>query len=338
MSLSPHFRSYFLPLGLTGLLLLGLSLFVLSPYFALHQTDLATAVTLDFVLTVPILYFLLIRKRPISKLSISPVVILSFLLATYLIPRESQSLLIHLRTFALPVLELGIFGFIIWQVGRSIKAIRAQRGQVPDFFHACIAACREIFPDRVARVFATEVSLFYYGLSFRKPTPSENAFSYHRKNGVLSLYGAFMGLILLEAVGIHFLIAIWSPALAWVLTALSLYSFFQVFGMVRAIPKRPIRFRDQDLFLPYGLLAELAVPFSTIESVEFSRRRVGEEEIHKLSPLGDFESHNIILHLREPVQMIGLYGRKRNVQKLAFFIDDTAGFQTQLSQRGISST
>ncbi|MFK7925981.1 MAG: hypothetical protein AB8H47_28795 [Bacteroidia bacterium] len=163
--------AYLLPFGLPALLLGLLSILALSPYFALHEQDLASAITLDFVLTVPLLYLWLIRKKPISKLSVSPVILLSFLLASYLIPATGQSLLIQLRTFALPVIEFGILGWIFYQVRRTVLAYKAERGHNPDFFHALKTACREIFPARLSTIVATEAAVFYYGLNFSRVTP-----------------------------------------------------------------------------------------------------------------------------------------------------------------------
>jgi len=328
---------YLLPFGLPALLLGVLSVFVLSPYFALHQSDLATAITLDFVLTIPLLYLWLIRHKPISKLSVSPVLILCFLLASYLLPADQQSLLTQIRNYALPIFELSILAWIFYQVRRTVLAYRMEKGRSPDFYDSLKAACSKIFPRRLSTVMATEAAVIYYGLNFSRFTPSENAFTYHQKNGSMMMHGTFIGLIIVETIGVHFLLSIWSETAAWVLSIIGLYTLLQLTGMIRAIPRRLIRFEEGQLILPYGLLAEAKVPLSQIQHIEESRKSFPAEGLdRKLSPIGDFESHNFILHLHSPAMLSGLYGTKRAFTKLAFFVDDAARFKALLQQKGIS--
>ncbi|MEM6348632.1 MAG: hypothetical protein AAF927_32410 [Bacteroidota bacterium] len=329
-------RPYLLPFGLPALVLGSLSLFVLSPYFALHQSDLATAVTLDFVLTVPLLYLWLIRNKPISKLSISPLMIGCFLLASFLLPASAQGLLQQFKTYALPILEGGILVYLFYQVRRTIAAFRIERGHTPDFFDSLKAACRKLFPGRISTIMATEAAVIYYGLNFSRPIPAENAYTYHQKSDSLMMYGTFMGLLVLETIGLHFLLSLWSETFALIVSIIGVYSLLQLFGMIRAIPRRLIRFEARQLVLPYGLMAEAKVPISQILHIEASRKSFPTGGLdRKLSPLGEFESHNFILHLQTPAILEGLYGSKREFTKLSFFVDDAAGFKESLQQNGI---
>ncbi|MEL7534933.1 MAG: hypothetical protein AAFN10_26765 [Bacteroidota bacterium] len=333
----PRISPYLLPFGLPALLLGALSLLVLSPYFALHQSDLTTAITLDFVLTVPLLYLWLIRHKPISKLSVSPVLIISFLVASFLLPTSAQGLLQQLKVYALPLFELGILACLFYQVRRTVLAFRMEKGHSPDFFDSLKAACQKIFPARLSTLIATEAAVIYYGLNFSKITPSENAFTYHKKSGSLMMHGSFIGLIVLETIGLHFLLGLWSETAAWILSMIGLYTLLQLVGMIRAIPRRLIRFEDAQLVLPYGLLAEAKVPLKQIAHIEESRKSFPLEGLdRKLSPIGEFESHNFILHLQSPAILEGIYGTKRAFSKLGFFVDDTSRFKESLQANGIT--
>ncbi|MEH6535780.1 MAG: hypothetical protein V7719_05260 [Psychroserpens sp.] len=46
-----------------------------SSVFLANQNSLSTFITIDFILTIPIIYFLLIRKRNISSFTIAPFLI-----------------------------------------------------------------------------------------------------------------------------------------------------------------------------------------------------------------------------------------------------------------------
>ncbi|MFK7925980.1 MAG: hypothetical protein AB8H47_28790 [Bacteroidia bacterium] len=152
------------------------------------------------------------------------------------------------------------------------------------------------------------------------------------------MHGTFIGLILLETIGAHFLLGLWSSTAAWILSILGAYTLLQLFGMVRAIPRRLIRLDEGVLHLPYGLLAETTIELSQIDHLEESRKSFPIEGLdRKLSPIGDFESHNFILHLQSPAILVGLYGRKKEFTKLAFFVDDGSGFKAMLQQLGIKT-
>ena len=68
-----------------------------------------------------------------------------------------------------------------------------------------------------------------------------------------------------------------------------------------------------------------------IDSIEISSKDVElNKETRKLSFLGELESHNVIIRLKNENTLIGLYGIKKKFKVLALYIDDKNEFKNQI--------
>src|SRR6056297_2889248 len=103
-----------IPLGLLVVLILLMK----SPF--LNGNDaLNLAITADLLLTVPLVYFLLIRKSKIPKTTVIPVMIIGLLVGSYFLPKENQTYLELFKNWFLPVIELSILTFVIIKVRKA---------------------------------------------------------------------------------------------------------------------------------------------------------------------------------------------------------------------------
>jgi hypothetical protein len=290
------------------------------------------AITADLLLIVPLVYFLLIRKSEIPNTKVIPVMIIGLLIGSYFLPQESQTYLSIFKTWALPVIEISILTFVIIKVRSAIRKYKGLKGSTPDFFIALKSTCYEILPKKLVLPFATEVAVFYYGfINWKTREINDNEFTYHKKSGTPALFYAFILIIGVETIAIHFLLTRWSFIAAWILTALSIYTAIQVFGFAKSLTQRPIAINQDSLTLKYGILNEVEIPFSDIGKVELSRKSLEKNELTKtLSPLGELESHNVIIHLKKENQLVGLYGMKKKFQVLGLHIDEPKYFNERM--------
>jgi len=316
-----------IPLGLFAILILLMKSSLLQ-----GNTALNNAVTADLLLTVPLVYFLLIRKSEIPKTTVVPVLLIGVVIGSYFLPEEGQTYLGLFKNWALPVIELSILTFVVVKVRKAVKTYKNLKHASPDFFDTLKNACTEILPKKAVLPFATEVAVFYYGfINWSKRKTGSNEFTYHKKSGTPSLFGGIIMIIGVETVGLHFLLAKWNPALAWILTGLSLYSAIQLLGFAKALSRRPISIEADKLSLRYGIMNESIVPLSDIESVVFSRKRLEKDKLTKtLSPLGELESQNLIIHLKRENTLTGLYGIKRKYMTIGLYVDEPHAFIEQL--------
>jgi hypothetical protein len=90
---------------------------------------------------------------------------------------------------------------------------------------------------------AYEISLIWlalFGWRRRHDAPPESSFSYHRNSGYVHFAIAILIALVIETFAVHFLLRLWSPVAAWILTAISIYSGFWIVGDLQAARLRPI--------------------------------------------------------------------------------------------------
>lgn len=316
------------------LMLLGTLILLMKSSFLDGNDRLSLAITLDLLLIIPLVYFLLIRKSKIPNTTVIPVMIMGLLTGSYFLPQESQSYLTFFTTWALPVIEISILTFVVVKVRRAIKTYKTLKGSTPDFFNALKSTCYEILPKKLVLPFATEIAVFYYGfISWKTRTPQVNEFTYHKNSGTPTLFYAFIFIIAIETFVIHFLLTQWSMVAAWVLTSLSTYTALQVFGFAKSLAQRPISIQHDKLTLKYGILNEVEIPFSAIDKIELSSKTLEKNEFTQtLSPLGELESHNVVIHLNEENELLGLYGIKKKFKVLGLHIDQAQEFKESIEK------
>lgn len=304
-----------------------------SEIFKLNPYRFSNLITADVLLTIPFIYFLLIRKTSISKLTVVPITIAGVILASFIIPEEHQTILNYFKTWVLPIIELLIVSFIIFKVVKTIKTYKVNREIDTDFYTVLKKTCQENFPDFAANALATEISVFYYGfINWKKQNLKSNEFTYHKNSGSISLFAALILIIVVESVGVHYLLRQSENQIGlWILTILSLYTGFQFFGYIKSIIKRPIAITKTKLLLRYGIMKEAEVRLENILAVEISSRDIdNSNRIKRLSLLSSLESHNFIIHFKDEIIMTGLYGIKRKAKSIAFSIDKPEDFKLAL--------
>lgn len=308
-------------------------LIVKSSIFKEHPNELSVGITIDLLLTVPLVYFLLIRKTKIPKTTVVPLLVLVLIICTFILPSENQYYLNLFKTWIFPIVELSILSFVIYNIRKGIKRYKLNKTESFDFFTTLKNTCYEILPKGVVTPVVTEIAVFYYGfLYWKKRELKENEFSYHKDSGTITLLIAIILIVAIETVVFHVLLSKWSSIAAWVLTFLSIYSGIQIFGFLKSMFKRPISIENNRLYLRYGIMTETAIDLKDIETVEISSKDIDlNKETRKLSFLGELESHNIIIRLKKENELIGLYGIKRKYKNLALYIDDKIEFTNRVN-------
>ena len=316
------------------LLIVGLIIVIAkTSLFQMNPENLAIGITFDLLLTVPFVYFLLIRKTNIPKITIVPFLIFVIVICSIILPSENQQYLNLFKVWILPVVELLVISYVIYNIRKGVKSYKQKKGLSFDFFTTLKNTCYEILPRNVVIPVVTEIAVFYYGFIYwKKRELKENEYSYHKDSGTITLLIAIIFIVAIETVVFHILLENWSSIAAWVLTSLSIYSGIQIFGFLKSMFKRPISIEDEKLFLRYGIMNEATIDLKDIDSVEASSKDLElNKETRKLSFLGELESHNIIIRLKKENTLVGLYGIKRKFKNLAFYVDDKIEFKNRIN-------
>jgi len=214
-----HFYLLVIPL-----LLLTAFFFAKSEIYLRVDPRMSLMLSLDLLVTIPFIYFLIIRRTKIPRLSVLPVMIIGMLVGMFSLPSEDQLILQVFRTYGLPVLELGVVSFLILKVVSALRRFKLNKGLDGDFYSTLQKTCQELVPGVAARLLTTEISVIYYSLlSWKSKVLTENEYSYHRKSGSPALFGGLIFIIAAETFAMHFVFALWSEILAWVLTGISIF-------------------------------------------------------------------------------------------------------------------
>lgn len=316
------------------LFIIGLMVFIAnSQIFVVNSNLLSTGITFDLVVILPLVYFLSIRKTSIPKTTVFPILIIGVIICSLLLPSENQFYLNLFKTWMLPIVELSILSFVVYNVSKGIKHYKQNKNQSFDFFTSLKSTCYEILPKSFVIPVVTEIAVFYYGFIYWKQRKlNNNEFTYHKNSGTIALLSAIILIVAIETVTFHILLSKWNDAVAWIFTFLSIYSGIQILGFLKSMIKRPISIENNRLYLRYGIMTESTIDIKNIALVELSTKDVEyNKETRKLSFLGELENHNVIIHLKEENPIIGLYGIKRKFKVLTLYVDNDTEFQNQIN-------
>ncbi len=318
--------------GIPFFMIFAMLLLAKSSAFVANPDTLSIGITIDLLLTIPLVYFLLIRKTKIPKTTVVPVMVIGLFIGSNILPLENQYYLNIFKIWALPVIELSVLGLITYKFRAVINEYTSKKEATLDFYTALKEASRSIFPSKIAILFSTEIAVIYYGfVLWRKRKLAACEFTYHKGSSAISLLAVLIFIVAIETFVFHILLERWSTTAAWILTGLSIYTAIQVFAIIKSIVKRPISVEESSLKLRYGILNETSINYIDIESIESYTASINEEDnIKKLSSLGELESHNILIILKKDYTLHGLYGTKKQYRKIAFYVDEKDTFITQV--------
>jgi hypothetical protein len=304
---------------------LGLSL----RHFGENANVMAKAITLDLILTTPVIYLLLIRKTTISKLTIIPFFIIGIVLASVVLPVGNQGLLDLVKTWILPIVELIVLTIVVRKVLLVRKKYKQSRKAAPDFLTALRQSTADMLPLRVANIFTIEIGMIYFTFfHWKKAKYQSNEFSYHKESGILVILGVLLFVALVELFSVHLLLHENYKTAAWVLSIISLYGLIQLIGLMKSIPHTPIRLEENQLVVRMGIFQEAAIPYAFIDTVEITMADYPKEnpDYQKITPF----DHNCIIHLNSQAQMSSFFGIRKTYQHLVLSVDDAKRFKACL--------
>ena len=261
--------------------------------------------------------------------------ILGLISASYILPSDQQNALNLAKTYALPLVEFGILGFVIINVRKGLKIYQSKKDNQKDFFTVLQSVTVDLLPGKVANLFATEIAVIYYSLfSWKKEALKENEYSYHKKSGIVSVLVIMMGLAIVETFVVHIMVVQWNPTVAWVLTFLSVYTCFQLFAIMKSMSRRPISFDDKNeiLHLRFGFANNVEIPYTEIASVELSSKSiVPKSETIQLSAFGMLDTHNTYLHLKNETILNRIYGLTSTFESIVIYLDEKQSFVDKIN-------
>ena len=280
----------------------------------------AIGMTLDMVVVVPAaFYWLVIRRRGWPGLTVVPVLMLSALAASRVLPADHQQPLHLVESLGIP-LELGLIAWIVWRAARALRDARSDTAADPP--EQWQRAALEVTGSRhLAAVLAAEIAVVYYGLASWRARPHQpagmHAFTQHRKSGHAGMVFALLLVMAAEGIGAHLLLTLWSPIAAWIVTAGTAYTALWLIADYRATVLRPILVSEDALHLRAGFRCNLRLSRKDVAAITRRKPDFGKHS-RNLTFLG---TPTRWLTLKEPLAAQGPYGLKRTVRAVGIAPD-----------------
>ena len=322
LSRKPVYVSLFLTL-ISGLYFVQYWL-VNQPQF-LGNSLLTFAVTFDLILIpLALYYFVMVRKVGLVKVSLAGVLILSIIAANFLLPEGSKTYLSYVEIFA-GIVELSVIALLVVNIRKVRKEYLSVSENSSDFVRNLRQSFSVVISSPLLlNVITSEAAMFRYGLFFfegKQEIDKESlVFTTWERSGFGSMMGVFLAVSIIETIALHLLLQSWSVVAAWVLTGISIYTAIFIVAYWSSVLKRPILFKNDVLHLRIGILWNAEIRKDTISSV--SRIRNFEKDSSTLN-IGTsvFEEPNVLIGLNKETSIDGLYGFKKQINRVALYVD-----------------
>ncbi|HEY3056774.1 MAG TPA: hypothetical protein VGK31_12660 [Thermoanaerobaculia bacterium] len=294
---------------------------VRTEVFAANPDVIAWGVTLDLMVTIPLLYYVIIVRTGVARpLTIVPVFVAGAVLAALVLPRAYQQTQHALRLIVAPAEVLLIILLV-----RKLAAMRQSEthGDPLVRFHA--AAAQILGKGPASAFVASEVAVMWYaffGWNRKPDVPhSTRAFTVHERSGWGSVVACIIVLIVAESIGLHLLVQLWSRSAAWIVTSLDTYGLLWLLGDYNALRLRPSILTKERLRIRYGLRWSVDVSRDQIAAV---RAASGETDWKRSGVLkvAMIDDPRYIIELREPILAVGLVGMQKKIDAIAIAPDD----------------
>lgn len=299
-----------------------------------RASDVAVGLTMDMVVVVPVAFYLLVvRRQGLPLVTLAPVLVLSVLAASQVLPADHQQPLRVLEALTVPM-ELGLLSWIAWRAARALRRARrdAEADPLEQLQHAAFELTRN---NRVAAVLALELGVLYYAFGSwwaRPHAPAgSSAFTHHRRSGHAGIVLIFLLVMAAEGLAVHVLLLKWSALVAWLFTIGTAYGALWLIADYRATVLRPILVSDESILIRAGFRCLLRVPRACIAEVGRTKPAFGRESLN-LTFLG---TPTRWLTLSEPMLALGPYGFRRRVRAIGIEPDTAEAFHRILDSRAV---
>lgn len=235
--------------------------------------------------------------------------------------------------FAMPPLVgaamLTIALFVVWSALRFLHALKHGDGLEQAAIRAlpgsAAAAIRfAIIESRVMRL-----ALFGWRRDQDIPAGAEG-FSYHRY--LMPMVWVVLVLQGIELAAMHVLLRQWSPVVAWIWFGLGVAGGLWTVGLTQGFRIYPVLLAPDGVRVRSSILFDVLIPYDAIAGLVSG---FGGEQVKANDTLNQavLSWPNVMLALKQPVDIRPLIGRERQVNAVAMRIDESGAFVAALAKR-----
>ncbi|MGG0463807.1 beta-carotene 15,15'-monooxygenase [Priestia aryabhattai] len=296
---------------------------------------------LDLSLVAPLLFLAWQRKFNLKYFIV--LMATGLIAARFIIPNE------YFASFqSVMWLGVGIEGILIlfelsllFMLAKNVPPIlrRIKSSSLPLLF-SFSRAVNEKFPKQTfLHVLSSEMLMFYYGFGTwkRKPSAEGNTFTLYKHSSFITFQIMIIHAIIIETLGLHWLLHNTSIILSVVLLILNIYSIVFFIGDIQALRLNPLRVEDDGLYISFGLAKRMEISFRDIaeivEDAHILQQKVPNTTIEFIAR--DFETvhPDLLLILKSPIEATLFMGIRKKYQQVAIRVDDPHAFKKIVKER-----
>ena len=333
---TPTKPNWLIALGIPFLIFFTCLIITLTVKFTPSSDVLLNAILGDLLITAPVVYYFAIRKSNVSSLTVIKVFIIGLLFAGIILKGHSNPILSLIKTWISPILEASV----IFLIGRKFytankKAKVTNTDNVDFLLHSRTVMFEIVGNSKIANLLSSEIAVIYYAFfgGKAKSIDYQIRFTNYKQNGLPVILYAILCIFIIETAGVHFILILWSKIIAWVITGLSIYTCLQLFAHIRAVKARPIMINANSFEVHNGLAGDAVIEFDNIEKIGLSNIVPIGRKWTKISLLKGMENHNIVVTLKRSIEATKIYGIKREVDTVLFFVDRPKEFINEVTSQ-----
>ncbi|MCD5325831.1 MULTISPECIES: hypothetical protein [Pontibacillus] len=349
-------------------LIMGL---VLLPNLLVQKFELAGTVTsgavwgtaVDLLIVFPLAcYFFVLRRRP-SLIVFVPLMFAGLMALNWIVPDYAREHLWWINRSLIVVeasiifIELLLFIWVIRYLPVIRRSIREARSSYYHLSMSTVKGIEKAFANvtgrrktmqRVLGFLITDLSAFYYVFAGKredvKRYTTAPVFSYHKNSEYLGVFIMIVHGLLIEIIGVHFLVSQWSHTAAWIVTLLDIYALIFVVADYQAIRKSPIILDHKGIHIQKGLRFFTFIPYESIQDIHQTTVTAKEcekdkEAVSLTLPSLETQPPQWTIQLEEPVDVRLVFGLSKKVERIHITVDEPNCFlEIFKNARGISGS
>lgn len=230
-------------------------------------------------------------------------------------------------------IELLLISLLVFRLSVIVKRYK-NLGNVGTFPEKIEIVMQQTFPKTVAVIVSREISMIYYLFTKKSAQGEGEHFTYHKGVGYKGILIALISVILIESIGLYFLIHRWNMIIAWIHIGLNVYGLLYLVSDYRAIVHRPFVVYGEALKITLGSRRQITIPFSGIDSIESGigfEKEKKNKDIFK-AVLLEFDTPQFKINLKEPILIVDFLGRPQEISNVYITVDDKERFHRLLVQ------
>lgn len=307
---------------------------------------LVGAICFDYVIVVPILYYVLVIRRKRESRSVAwkhavPIAALGGLILLAALPSHLRGAIIIAELLLLPieVVFLTVELRMAISVYSTVRRLRREGKPFPDALQVAFGS------GRLAAYIKHNLLVLYYlfGSWRGSLTPStrrlegvndkEEHFTYHRITSLFLFAAMLTKVLVIESIVVHLFVRMLSEYAAWIMTAGSLWIIALLWVDCRRSVLEPIRVTQDGLVIRYGLRLNGYIPYSAIAEVQSGMDLQPSKEERKRSAVAPMVTPNVRIILRSTVTLEGLLFQPQEAHTIYIAVDEPTRFVDSLRRR-----